>query len=444
MEIENFIKNDVVRLIASKTESKNHDFKEKCYWNSEDQDTRFKIVKDILAMANTQDGGKIIIGVEDNSFNLIGMSKDDFESFDQTKVNQLLENYSDPKSYVQVYKFHDIDGKRIVMVDIPEFKEMPIICAKDADSSKDGGKKILRKGAIYLRTESAESKEIDSSEDMREFLMRAIRRKSDDLLRNIEILLSGKSFGSNVESSSVFNEQILDAEKYFNDKFPGMFANNLYWEMISFPLNPNTINKLDFPEQKILLEESQVNIRSWNFPYIPVRSNSDEQFSNFNFGVQSYSDDGEFKEIYRFYQNGLFVLKVFPVEGKDVKTEENRRKINFFSVIWSLMEFFIFLSRFYRNCKSDDRISIEIKLNNCKDVQLISFYPRRIINPNLFYNENIIIAFQNCLNYLDVRLNHMKLAADAIKRVFNLFSWNSISIEEIFQLQDELINKRLS
>ena len=48
---------DLEKLLEAGVETPQVDFKESCPWNPK------IFVKDILAMANTQDGGKIVIGV---------------------------------------------------------------------------------------------------------------------------------------------------------------------------------------------------------------------------------------------------------------------------------------------------------------------------------------------------------------------------------------------
>ena len=96
---------DAVReLLDIKSENKNLDYKEKFNWNTSSKEEKTEIVKDILAMSNTQDGGNIIFGVRDNDFESIGLSEDDFKSFDQTKVNDFLHKYTDPKHTCHVHK----------------------------------------------------------------------------------------------------------------------------------------------------------------------------------------------------------------------------------------------------------------------------------------------------------------------------------------------------
>jgi len=51
------------RLLNRKTETRNLDYKEAFNWFSSTNDQKCEIIKEILGMLNTQDGGRIVIGV---------------------------------------------------------------------------------------------------------------------------------------------------------------------------------------------------------------------------------------------------------------------------------------------------------------------------------------------------------------------------------------------
>lgn len=175
---------DLKALLLVGTETRNLDYKEQFNWASIDQDEKVKLVKDILAMANTHNGGNIVFGVRDSDYQPVGISNDDFESFDQTKTNDFLHRYTDPRFSCQVYKFQT-EGRKHVLVEVREFAEIPIICKLNAHSSK-GGKSILKQGTLYIRTEKATSEAVSSSDEMRELLEMAMIKKETNLLATIQ------------------------------------------------------------------------------------------------------------------------------------------------------------------------------------------------------------------------------------------------------------------
>lgn len=88
---------EIIELIENRQETKNCDFKESFSWTELDRNHQCEIIKDIMAMANTQDGGRIVIGVEDRTWTVNGLSDEQLRSFDVTQINNLLHEYTDPK-----------------------------------------------------------------------------------------------------------------------------------------------------------------------------------------------------------------------------------------------------------------------------------------------------------------------------------------------------------
>jgi hypothetical protein len=143
-------------------------------------DAKREIVKDILAFSNTRDGGVILIGVNDKSGALEGLSEEQYATFDQTKFYDFVQKYTDPRHTANVHRIA-IDEKRVVVIDVPEFADVPILCARDANSSVNPSKLIRRRAALYKRTEKATSEVIEDGDAMRELLNRGLLRRQDDL-----------------------------------------------------------------------------------------------------------------------------------------------------------------------------------------------------------------------------------------------------------------------
>src|SRR5437868_5797622 len=143
---------ELQELLAQRTETRNLDCKASLNWDAADHDAKCELVKDILAFLNTQDGGFIVIGVRDDTLEPVGMPDSDFASFDTTKVNDFLRRYTDPQSSCEIQKLTS-NGLKFVVISVLEFKDIPIICKKAANSSRDPSKTILKLGGIYIRTE---------------------------------------------------------------------------------------------------------------------------------------------------------------------------------------------------------------------------------------------------------------------------------------------------
>lgn len=208
---------ELAELLGGRTETRNLDYKEGLNWNTATSNEKAGLVKDILAMANTPKGGHIVLGVRDSDFAPIGLARDAFESFDQTKANDFLHRYTDPRFSCQIYKLSS-NGLLYVVVRVGEFPEIPIICRTDLNSSRDG-KLLLRRGCIYIRTDKATTEGVSSSDEMRELLELALRKRETNLISTIQSLVNRqppspspeRAPGEPVRASSIPN---LTIEKF--------------------------------------------------------------------------------------------------------------------------------------------------------------------------------------------------------------------------------------
>ncbi len=203
---------EVVRL---GNENRNLDYKGGFCWEEATNDEKCEIAKDILAFSNTRDGGVILIGVNDKSGALEGLTEEQYTSFDQTKCNSFIHKYTDPRHTSKIHRIV-VDQKRVVAIDIPEFADVPILCARDAHSSVNQSKLILRRAALYMRTDKATSEPIDDADAMRELLNRGLMRRTDELLRAIKQIVLPNQTTTISEPGAEFKAEVEDAERYLS------------------------------------------------------------------------------------------------------------------------------------------------------------------------------------------------------------------------------------
>ena len=430
------LEEDIRQLLKIKTESKNLDYKEGLNWDTSPKDKKLEIVKDILAMANTQDGGKIIFGVKDSDYDFIGLSEVDFKSFDPTKVNDFLHNYTEPQHSCQVYKYK-IDEKYVVVIDVPEFPEVPIICKKDFYSS-DNNKQILKKGQIYIRTEKASSEAISSVEEMREFLGRALTKKGDELLHSIERLIKGKPIKPTEESEEKNREEIKEADDFLSQNIGEGLKKNGYWEVIAYPTQYSPKRIPDHKTIKELIKKSRVQLSGWYFPHI-----DNENSSNFSKGRESYTT-WIMIEGYRAYQSGLFVWKkVFWEDINDYKTHDNMLALSSESAVWSITEFFLFFKRYYEEIDIESDLHIKIVLNGTKDRKLVDLDSLRPqFGKYSAVKENSVTIEEN-LKVVDLKAAYKEIANRIARRIFSIFDWDDASEAMIDNWQTQLLEGKL-
>lgn len=429
------IPNNTEQLLQIKTEGKNLDYKQGLNWATCSNDERAEIVKDILSMSNVQDGGRIIFGVRDNDFELVGVSVEEFDSFDQTKVNDFLHKYTDPKFTCYVYK-HSIQGKQVVVIDVPEFPETPIICKQDANSSKDN-KLILQKGQIYLRTEKGTSEAISSAQEMRELLGRSVAKRGDELLGNIERLIKGRPLKATEDADEKYREEIREAAAFLNQELGNELMKYGSWGLIVYPTDYRPKRIPDHQRVKELIGKSEVQLRGWNFPHTDESGNS----SNFLKGRQSFTIWDRHTEGHRAYQSGLFAWKSVFWEDKEGHTHDGKPLLSFISAIWTITELLLFCKRYYEEIAPDSSLHLEIILSPTKGRQLAAFDAAVHLAPWYIAKVNSILI-QEDIQIVELRASYKEIANRIVKQIFAIFNWDDADPTMIDNWQTKLIERR--
>lgn len=148
-------------LILGAEETQALEFKGPCQWSVK------LFAKDILALSNVQDGGFIVIGVEDKSWKRVGMTAAQTNSFQQEVMQDQMTSCSDPFVTFSCYKVKGADKKKYVVIKVHEFPEVPVVSRTD--------KFDLKEGVIYYRTRRRRpcSEPVANSYDMQDILDRA-------------------------------------------------------------------------------------------------------------------------------------------------------------------------------------------------------------------------------------------------------------------------------
>ena len=152
-------------FIEAGKESRQLEYKQSVSWD--EASIRMNIIKTILGMANTPDGGTIVIGMERQDDNLYipkGTIEDHEKTFqNEDNMKDVVSNYADPyiEFDVGIYEYEE---KNFVVFSISEFSELPVICKREYPD-------ILRRGALYIRSKrKPETIEVPSQVEMRELL----------------------------------------------------------------------------------------------------------------------------------------------------------------------------------------------------------------------------------------------------------------------------------
>ncbi|MEE9455632.1 MAG: ATP-binding protein [bacterium] len=423
---------DAERLIRVRCEAKNHDYKEFLRWRGSTKDEKLELIRDILGMANIQDGGKIIGGVRDADFSFVGNAEDDVASFDQTELNQFLERYTDPKHVCIIYK-HEFDGKRTVIIEVPEFREIPIICKKEAHSSDGSNTQILKRGQIYIRTDKGSTEAISTVEDIRELMGRALVKKSDELLHSKKRLIDGKPLREEGEDLLKYTSEVDAANDFFEEKIGEGLKKYGHWELAAYPIDYNPQRFPNYSEIGALVERSVVRKTGWDFPHTDTKGN----VNNFENGRESVTVFDARRlgfnritiEGYRAYFSGLFIWKGAFKEGEKTDVENGKYVISFLSIIFQITEFLLFIKRYFADIATGSDLKIAVFLHGAKDRKVVSFESGRRLYGDYVSKIDLVKANYKG-SFAAIRASDLDIAKELILTVFEQFNWDTIREKE--------------
>jgi predicted HTH transcriptional regulator len=166
---------ELEELLEGGAETQRIEFKNPCLWDVE------IFAKDILALSNVQDGGYIIIGVEETksgTFQRKGITDGQRESFKTDIMRDQMAAFADPHTNFNVEFPKDKNGIEYAVIRVFPFEEIPVICNKDSRDTK--------KAIIYYRNKNrrVESAPVSNSYDMRDIIKLATIRM---MQRKIEL-----------------------------------------------------------------------------------------------------------------------------------------------------------------------------------------------------------------------------------------------------------------
>ena len=295
------------RILLKGYEAKDFDYKGPMNWDTSDKKARCELVKDILAMANTL-GGNVVLGVSElaNGWDFEGMSDEQAKTFDSTKINALVQTYSDPPINASVHKLRH-DGKNFVIIQVPQFSDTPHICQRDFPG-------VLSDRGLYMRTDNNESALLRTSADFRILIGRAVRNKSDELLHSMRAVLKGIGEAPPPPADE-FARQIVDSRQSFSERSPLTNANYSYFFETAFVPSTFEARRFDVMKLRQTAFEASVDFTGW--PFLPISANRPDVLNVFEEGIESfwYTDDyfgGKILDFWRLYQSGLFYKKELP------------------------------------------------------------------------------------------------------------------------------------
>jgi hypothetical protein len=302
-----------------------------------DARSKGELVKSLMAFANTADGGHLLVGVgrSEGGFVVEGVSMAQASSFDPSVVADFARSHCSAMPPFRKYNVW-LDGSLVVLIDVLEFTDEPIVCTNDLD---DVGGRILRNGALYVRTDAAESVEVRDADDMHRVLRLAQRKHASALLRSVREIVGDRPLTVEAEPRAVdprVQDQHASCELFFVD----CGVDGPHWQLVLHP-EQYDVERFSRRELRELRQDAEVAIRGWDVPH--ADPDNDRSFEG---GIESWTNWSRYLEAHRFYRSGFFGWRRRLSEDltPDVPGREGA-SLTYVSAIYSVTEQLLFASR---------------------------------------------------------------------------------------------------
>jgi len=207
MSYDKFGEEELIPIVKYGKERLDLDYKGPINWNEWPRREKAELVRDMMALANSDIPGYIVIGATDMGGvvrSYIGLNDDQIKSFDPSKIADKIKRYANPEVRFELYK-PTVDGNRYVVIRVLPFQSVPHICIKSCDD-------VLGEAAVYVRGEGARTIKVPSAEYMRRLVDRAIQISADTLVDRVRRLV-GASKEREIEVFNPFESQIAKIRK---------------------------------------------------------------------------------------------------------------------------------------------------------------------------------------------------------------------------------------
>ncbi len=442
--------NELEDIIKSGRETKSIDYKAPAAWNESDKKACCELVKDILAFANSG-GGFIVIGVSETPTGIDhqGLSEPQLASFDTSRVNRFLQNYTDPPINCTIAK-KDVDGRHYVVVEVPAFPDTPHICQKEYPGA-------LLKSCLYVRTDNNESAPITSSADFRNIVELGVRNRQDRLLESFRAILVGanaiaktppsrEQFLAEIETVQRHGAQVTDYQTpTMNSKYSG------YREAWSFP-SQFIADRLDLQTLRSIAQKASVEFRGRPFLYYGVNR---DQPGVVEGGIEGSARFQDFRnqdraDYWYLGNSGLFYQRVLMWEESYPSASQQAAETTV-GPMMDIREFAMYsaeaikcISTLYDQVlEPNDEVTLGIRITGTTGRCLVNIGPQAMPLANRYTSKMETITYEKARTLADWRAGLLDHAVEICKFVFERFNWERPNLGLCRQTMENLFARKL-
>jgi hypothetical protein len=432
-------RDQLLEILRSRAELRDRDYKGPMAWDEDGKQACCCLVKDILAFANSG-GGWLIVGVDDKTRDIVGLTTEQVQSFDVTRVSQFVNRYVAPSIDLAVYPLTEAEGT-CILIRVAPFPTTPHICQKDFPG-------VLERGAIYVRTANKETARVTDPQDMSAVIERAVRNRADTLLREIEqVLRSGRGEGTAPSHERQFDEQASGALNRFWDVLRDRRLappENAGWaDVICHPteFRPERFQHAD------LLGVSQtaaVNFSGWPLPYVSGRRDETYRIQD---GIETLAVGNFLYDALDFWQlraSGLFFYRCRLAEDTHAEAAKYGRPILWVErTLHEIADAVTFLGNLYTalGLDPDEAVTLHFAISGCSGRQLRLASPDRILHDSYVCQVGRVQTTRS-LTVPNWKASRTRVCVEMAQEVLRLFNCEVIGDEQLAKDAEAYLSRR--
>tara|TARA_R110002111_G_scaffold100976_6_gene156487 strand:+ start:46689 stop:48023 length:1335 start_codon:yes stop_codon:yes gene_type:complete len=421
--MNDFTPDELNRLIKTSGESDNIDFKGPMTWDKSTQSA--KLAKVIVSFANSRDGGAIVVGRSEvnGQFETTGLTDEEAISFETTKVSSWINSRFSPPVRL-VCNPVEYECKRIVVITISQFEDIPIICTKPLLDPKDSRKELLKLGTIYIRNQNAESAPLKTVEELRTLIGLSTSRQGDQILSMFDSLLKGKSLLPSITDEEQFEKELAQIKSGMENVLKERMSAG-GWRLRVYPASYIPERWNDNEELESIIQKRSVRIRD-EFPPSRYKTHPREWgiCNDYYSKIWTLSRSGLFAFWQSYSENKeIFKSPWIPLDAPhEARLIGEGKWLDFTSNIYIVAELFMFLSRLVEEYESGEEVTISLNADSLAGRILESRNPRVSVNHgNPEPCRANSFEFTKRITVEEFRAEWENICADALKRFFEYF-----------------------
>lgn len=385
-------------------------------------------------MANQRDGGHVILGFSEGGIDAdrTGLSETQLQqwlSFDD--VADQINAYADPPVQIQLGRGRLPNGRSVVIIEVAEFAEIPIL------SKKDYPDRIIAKQLYTRSMAKPQSSTSLTQNELREVVALATEKQLARFLETAQ--RAGIGLGQTDANSA--SDQFADQVQRARDT--GFHLDAALPQMVT-TIHPESFDPRRVPFNELIpsVQKATVRLRGWPFPWVQQPTSGQdwvgEQITTMH------------PETWQFFESGQFfdvrAIRKYGPDGGEILDEQPQ--INGYLPIWlpllHFTEVLEFAGRLQRAQLENERIRVGLALHNIHRFVLVTAHSSRSgLHGTYSYNDN---AWQHeiLLSPEEGLTSTRALAVDAAFEILQRFNWRGVTRELLQSIQVETFGPELS